>query len=61
MNEESQNKCEVRIWCPDCERNEYTTKGEQYLCTSCGKVLESHHEVHHEIFPHVSGDKDHLS
>jgi hypothetical protein len=61
MGEEPGNKCEVRIWCPDCERSEYTTKGEKYLCVACGKVMESNHEVHHEIFPHVSGDKDHLA
>ena len=53
--------CDIKVWCGECKRSEYTTQGEKYLCVSCGKIMNLGHEVHHEIFPHVSGDKDHLS
>jgi len=59
--ETSSGECDVKIWCGDCERGEYTTRGDKYLCAVCGKILNLGHEVHHEIFPHVSGDEDHLS
>ena len=53
------NDC--RIWCEECKKSDYTTVGDKYLCTSCGKSLHLNHEVHHEIFPHVVGDTDNLS
>ena len=53
-------RCDIRVWCEECRRSEYTTSGEKYLCSSCGKILDLTHEVHHEIFPHVVGDKDGL-
>jgi len=59
--ETTSGDCDIRVWCGDCERTEYTTSGDRYLCASCGKILNLGHEVHHEIFPHVSGDGDHLS
>jgi Zn finger protein HypA/HybF involved in hydrogenase expression len=53
--------CDIRVWCESCQRSEYKTEGEKYLCASCGKILSLDHEVHHEPFPHLSGDKDNLS
>ena len=50
-----------RIWCEECKKSDYTTVGDKYLCTLCGKSLHLNHEVHHEIFPHVVGDTDNLS
>ena len=61
MTEDTEESCDIRVWCEDCKRGEYTTAGDKYLCASCGKILNLGHEVHHEIFPHVVGDKDHLS
>lgn len=58
MLEES---CDVRVWCEPCQRSDYTTEGDKYLCASCGKILVLDHEVHHEIFPHIRGDEDNLS
>lgn len=60
MTEERQEEsCGIRVWCEECKRDDYTTIGDKYKCVSCGKIL-SGHEVHHEIFPHVTGDKDNL-
>jgi len=53
--------CDSRIWCAECKQSKYTTVGKKYLCVACGKVLHLDHEVHHEIFPHVSGDTDNQS
>ncbi len=59
MNREPEESCDTRIWCEECKRSDYTTEGEKYLCVSCGKLLnKGEHEVHHEVFPHVVGDKD---
>ena len=52
---------DFRIWCKECEKSDYSTIGDKYVCTSCGKNLHLDHEVHHEIFPHVVGDSDKLS
>jgi hypothetical protein len=61
MTERSEESCDIRVWCEECKRSDYTTIGEKYLCASCGKILKLDHEMHHEIFPHVSGDKDQQS
>jgi hypothetical protein len=53
--------CDIRIWCEECKTDSYTTSGDKYLCRACGKILHLGHEVHHEIFPHVTGEGDHLS
>lgn len=60
MAEERNESCDSRIWCGDCKRNDYITSEDKYLCATCGKILHLDHEVHHEHFPHVSGDKDNL-
>ena len=58
---ERDKSCDIRIWCKECERSDYSILGDKYLCASCGKILTLDHEVSHEIFSHVSGDTDKLS
>lgn len=59
---EKEEACDVKIWCEACQVSDYTIDEESsYWCVSCGKLLNLDHEVHHEIFPHVSGDTDNLS
>ena len=53
--------CDVRVWCESCQRSEYTAQGDKYLCTTCGKIAGLEREVHHEHFPHLSGDVDKMS
>jgi hypothetical protein len=60
MPESTEKTCDVRIWCPECQRDEYVTSGDKYLCVYCGNIMSLDHEVRHEIFPHVSGDYDKL-
>ena len=57
----SEPSCDVRVWSGSCDHSEYTTAGDKYLCASCGTIVGLNHEVHHEVFPHVSGDDDNLS
>jgi ribosomal protein S27E len=60
MERSEEKSCDIRVWCEECKNAEYTTVGDKYKCSTCGKILNEH-GVHHEIFPHVVGDKDHLS
>lgn len=53
--------CDISVWCEECRQSEYTTSGDKYHCVTCGKILNLNHEVHHEVFPHISGDDDSLS
>lgn len=53
-------ECDSRTWSGECLRIEETNSGTKYLCDACGKIAVLDHEVHHEIFPHVSGDADNL-
>lgn len=57
---EKEQACDVKIWCDACKKCDYTVVDGEYLCASCGKLLHVDHEVHHEGFPHVSGDTDNL-
>ena len=59
--ETDRHECDIRVWCPSCQRNAYTKSEEKYLCATCGKIMELRHEMHHEHFPHLSGDKDEMS
>lgn len=54
----SDPSCDIKVWCDSCHRSEYTTTADKYLCSSCGKIAVLDHEMHHEHFPHLSGDKD---
>lgn len=53
--------CQIRVWCEACKRSDYASQAEKYLCNTCGKIMVLDHEVHHEPFPHLSGDKDNMS
>ncbi|TGU71685.1 hypothetical protein E4633_15380 [Geomonas terrae] len=53
--------CDVRVWSPSCQRNVYSNDSEKYLCASCGTIPDLKHEMHHEHFPHLSGDTDDMS
>jgi len=57
----SEASCDVRVWSATCEHSEFTNVGDKYLCAACGNIVGLTHEVHHEVFPHVSGDDDNLS
>jgi hypothetical protein len=61
IKEPADRSCDVKAWCPSCQRSDYTTEGDKYLCATCGKIVNLQHEVHHEHFPHVSGDEDDMS
>lgn len=56
--EAQEGSCDVKIWCSECQKSDYKTLGEKYLCVTCGKIIGLNHEVRHEIFPHVSGSDD---
>jgi len=60
MRERSEESCDIRIWSGNCERSGYSGIGEKFLCTSCESLDYLDHEVHHEIFPHVTGDEKNL-
>ena len=53
--------CDIRVWSAACEHSEYSTESDKYLCAACGSIAGLDHEVHHEVFPHISGDHDNLS
>jgi len=53
-----EDRCDIKVWADSCQRSEYTSKSDKYLCASCGTIRELDHEMHHEHFPHLSGDKD---
>ncbi|KAF0219463.1 MAG: hypothetical protein FD174_1923 [Geobacteraceae bacterium] len=59
--ESPEDRCDTKVWSGECQHGDYATSGEKYLCTLCGTIRNLDHEVHHEIFPHVSGDTDNLS
>ena len=54
-------RCDTKVWSGECAHSGDTSGGKEYLCTVCGTIRGLDHEVHHEVFPHVSGDTDNLS
>ncbi len=56
----TEERCDIRIWSGECERSDYTTMSEKYLCSSCGTIPGLDHEMHHEIYPHIAGDEKNL-
>ena len=60
LTESSEDRCDIRIWSAECKHSDYATKGDKYLCDSCGKIPNLNHEMRHETFPYVSGDADFL-
>ena len=61
IKEPGDRGCDVKMWCGSCQHNEYTHEGEKYLCATCGKIMTLDHEIHHEHFPHISGDTENMS
>jgi hypothetical protein len=61
MTESLQQRCDTRVWSGECRKSDYATGGNEYLCVACGTIHALDHEVHHEVFPHVSGDEDNLA
>ena len=61
MTESPQERCDSKVWSGECRQSDATTSGKEYLCSACGIIPNLDHEVHHEIFPHVSGDVHNLS
>lgn len=59
--EAPEDRCDTKVWSGECRHDDYSTSGDKYLCTVCGTILNLNHEVRHETFPYVSGDKDFLS
>jgi len=60
IKEPGDRGCDVKSWSGACEHTEYTKEGDQYLCSTCGKIAKMTQQVHHEHFPHVSGDTDNM-
>jgi 5-methylcytosine-specific restriction endonuclease McrA len=56
IKEQGDRSCDVKEWSPSCERGDYQSQGDKYLCAVCGKITKLDHEMHHEHFPHLSGD-----
>jgi hypothetical protein len=54
-------RCDIKVWSGECERSDSRTGKSEYACALCGTIRNIDHEVHHELFPHVSGDTDNLS
>jgi hypothetical protein len=54
----SEDRCDVRVWADSCQRSEFSSRSDKYLCASCGTIPVLDREMHHEHFPHLSGDKD---
>lgn len=58
MTGSPQEQCDIKVWSGQCQSDSGENK---YLCNVCGTIHDLNHEVHHENFPHVSGDTDSLS
>jgi hypothetical protein len=54
-------RCDTKVWSGECAHGDDATGGNEYLCALCGTISNLDHEMHHETFPHVSGDTDNLS
>ncbi|HLO24990.1 MAG TPA: hypothetical protein VK187_02675 [Geobacteraceae bacterium] len=55
---EQEKSCDIRIWCEECQRCDYTIDGEKYICVSCGKPLKVDRKVHQANFTIITDDKD---
>ena len=58
---EQDKTCDLRIWCEECQRCDYITKGDKYYCASCGKLLLPDPNMHIANFTIVTDDKDESS
>ena len=57
----TEERCDVRVWSGACVKNDYTDTSDKYLCEVCGELANLNHEMRHDTFPYISGDKDFLS
>ena len=55
---EEEKLCDIRIWCEECQRCDYTTVEDQYYCASCGKLLQLDQDVHQANFTVITDDED---
>ncbi len=60
MIESPQDRCDIRVWSGECQQSNFAAGKSEYLCAVCGTIAGIDHEMHHESFPHVSGDSDNL-
>ncbi len=60
MTTSAPERCDTRVWSGDCSHGGDASGKNEYLCVSCGTIVNLDHEMHHEVFPHVSGDTDNL-
>ncbi len=58
--ESSQERCDIKTWSGECRQSDSSSGENKYLCAVCGTLVDMNHEVHHEHFPHVSGDSGNL-
>jgi hypothetical protein len=58
---DNEKSCDIRIWCEECQRCDYTVDGDTYRCASCGKLLHLDQTVHQANFTVVTDDTDNQS
>lgn len=54
----SEQRCDVKVWSPACERHDFRADGDKYLCVACGKIQELTHEIGHDHFPHLKAEDE---
>lgn len=68
IEEPADRSCDSKTWSGSCQNSNLSAQQEhsdpttdhQYQCNSCGKVHSLNHEIHHEHFPHLSGDESEM-
>ena len=60
-HETGEERCDIKIWSGACGKSDATNPGEKYLCAICGEIPNLDHEMRHDTFPYIVGDKDFLS
>ena len=50
--------CDIRIWCEECQRCDYTVVEDKYHCASCGKLLHLDRTVQQANLTITTDDKD---
>lgn len=59
--EAGEERCDIRIWSGACGKSDFASTRDKYLCAVCGEIPNLDHEMRHDTFPYVFGDKDFLS
>lgn len=60
-SETAGNRCDIKVWSPDCQQSKFNDDSEKYLCSSCKTIPSLNHEMRHDQFPYICGDDDLLS